>query len=265
MKYALLLSGLLAVSAAAPVAAHTPYLAPGSFEPQAQSWVTLDAAFAETFFVPDAAFDHSRPVVVAPDGSVAPVAHVQVLHQRTVLEHQLPAAKGTYRFSTGPRLGAVFRTWELDGKRGGSRDADEPLPKGAKLLSHFQSLTLAETYLSVGAPDRGALAPYGKGLELVPITHPSDLYAGENFAFEVRFDGKPLAAQTVEFTEAVWTGDRTPETLNVTTDAAGRATFKLGRAGTWLALTRHRSPAPQGAAAPEYSNSYSLAFRVLNP
>ena len=52
--------------------AHTPYLAPASFEPLA-GWVTLDAAFAEKFFVPEVAFDQSEFKVLQPDGkAVAP-------------------------------------------------------------------------------------------------------------------------------------------------------------------------------------------------
>lgn len=251
---------------ASPVVAHTPYLAPASFQPRAGGVVSLDASFAEVFFVPEAAFDESRFTVTGPDGrSVAP-ERVVPLHNRVVVEHALPKdAKGTYRFSTGERLGAVFRTWEIEGRKVSSRDAAEPLPAGAKLLSHFQSRIRADTYLTVGAPDRGALQPYGHGLELVPITHPDDLYAGEVFELELRFDGKPLPDTTVQISEAVWTSDRKPQEVSLRSDAQGRVRWTQPVAGTWLALARHRSAAPAGAAAPEYSNSYSLVFHVLAP
>ena len=257
---------LLALAAAAllPAAAHahTPYLAPSEFAPGERATVTLDASFAETFFVPEVAFDDSRFEVTGPDGHTVAADTVQVLKTRTVAEHAL-TGKGTYRFSTGHRLGAVFRTWELDGKTQGSRDPSQPLPAGAKLLSHFQSRTRAETYVTAGAPDTAALKPHGEGLELVPLTHPGDLYAGERFEFEVRFDGKPLADQKIEITEAVWTSDRKPAEVSLLSDAQGRAVFNLAQPGTYLALVRHRAPAPAGAAAPEYSHSYTLSFRVL--
>ncbi|MFT3761308.1 MAG: DUF4198 domain-containing protein [Pseudoxanthomonas sp.] len=264
MKLPALLVGALAWAAAVPVLAHTPYLVPSDFAPRGGQTLALDASFAETFFVPEAAFDDSRFVVIGPDGrSVAPDT-VQVLKTRTVAEHTLPKeAKGTYRFSTGPRLGALFRTWEIDGKRESSRDPAQKIPAGAKVLSDFQSLTQAETYVSVGAPDRGALKPYGKGLELVPVTHPNDLYVGEKFEFVVQYDGRPLAEQKVEITEAVWTSDRKPQVETLTTDAQGRVAFELRQAGTWVALTRHRTPAPAGSPTAEYSNSYTLTFRVL--
>lgn len=263
MKLAPLLAGALASALASAASAHTPYLAPNTFAPRAGETVTLDAAFAEKFFVPEATFDNSRFSVTGPDGKETAPGNVQVLKTRSVVEHTLPQSPGTYRFSTGLRQGAQFRTWELNGKQESSRDPAVKLPEGAKLLTHFQSLTLAETYLSIGAPDSAALKPRNTGIELVAQSHPNDLFVGENFDFSVLFDGKPLADQKVEFTEAVWTSDRKPQVVTVLTDAQGKASFKLERAGTWLALTRHRSKAPAGAAAPEFSNSYTLTFLVL--
>lgn len=259
MKLLTLSALLLAASASA----HTPYLAPNTFAPQPGQTVTLDAAFAETFFVPEAAFDQSHFSITGPDGRDVEPARMQALDTRTVLEHTLGKQPGTYRVSSGLRVGAQFRTWELDGKRQTVRDPNVAMPKGATLIASFQSRTLAETYLSVGKPDRRALAPRNRGLELVPVTHPNDLYVGESFAFTVQYDGVPLAGQTVDISEAVWTSDRKPTQVSVTTDAAGRATLKLDRAGTWLALTRHRTPAPADAPVREYSNSTTLTFQVL--
>lgn len=133
------------------------------------------------------------------------------------------------------------------------------------MIADFQSLTLAETYITVGAPDRAALAARNQGLELVPIGHPDDLYVGEDFEFRVQYDGKPLAGQKVQVTEAVWSSDRTPQVIDLATDAQGHARLKLQQPGTWIALTRYRTDAPANAAVAEYSNSYTLSFRVLNP
>ncbi|MDG2525621.1 DUF4198 domain-containing protein [Stenotrophomonas sp. HITSZ_GD] len=260
-----LLAAVLAV-VAWPAAAHMPYLAPATFQVQAGGTVTLDAAFAEAFFVPEAAFDDSHFSILGPDGRETAPERVVPLHTRVVVEHALPQdAKGTYRFSTGERLGAVFRTWEIDGRKVSSRDANAPVPAGAKVTSHFQSRIRAETYLTVGAPDRGALRPYGHGLELVAVTHPSDLYANEPIEFELQFDGKPLADTAVQLSEAVWSSDRQAREVELRSDAQGRVRWAHPASGIWLALARHRSAAPAGAAAPEYSNSYSLVFHVLNP
>jgi len=254
----------LALTAALPVAAHTPYLQPSSFAPREGQTVALDASFAETFFVPETAFDDSAFSVTGPDGATSPLPS-QVMKTRTVAEYTLPKVAGTYRLSTGTRLGALFRTWEINGKRESSRDASVKIPAGAKVISDFQSLTLAETYVTARSPDRAALAPRNKGLELVAVSHPSDLYVGEEFEFIVQYDGKSLVAQPVEITEAVWSSDRKPQVITLETDAQGHGRMKLEQAGTWVALTRFRTPAPAGAPVAEYSNSYTLSFRVLNP
>lgn len=244
--------------------AHTPYLAPASFEPMHGGRVTLDAAFAEELFVPEVVFDDSEFVVLGPDGSRVPAQTVHRLRTRAVVEHTL-TAKGTYRFSSGRRLGAVFRTWTLDGRTETTRDPAKELPPGAQLIAHYQSVNLAESYVTLGAPSRTALTPTGSDLEIVPVTHPSDLYTGENFAFELRFDGAPLAGATVEIFPATGDGRSRQAAARLTTDAAGKATFALITPGTWLAVVRHRGKAPAGAAAPEYGYGYTLSFRVLDP
>lgn len=243
--------------------AHTPYLQVlNELSPRSRV-VTLDASFADRFFVPDVAFDNSVFQVTGPDGKTVAPDTVLPLQTRVVVEHRLSEGMGTWRFSTGRRLGAQFRTWELNGEQGGSRDAEQPMPEGARLLSHFQSVTMAETYLTQGEPNPVALAPLGEGVELEALTHPNDLYVGERFEFRVLFDGQPLADQKVEITEAVAPVDRKPEVVTLMTDDDGRAHFRLERSGAWLALVRHRAPAPAGAPVPEYSHSYTLSFVVL--
>lgn len=260
-----LLVGFMLAAVALPASAHTPYLAPASFQVQPNSTVTLDASFAETFFVPEVVFNNSHFMVTDPDGVQHAPDTVQLMKTRAVVEQTLPGKKGTYRFSTGNRLGAVFRSFELNGKVENSRDPSTPLPVGAKIVSHYQSLSRSEVYLTAGAPTTEALKPYGKGLELVPVTHPSDLYVGERFQFEVRYDGKPLAAQKVEINRALGDGQAQPAAVELTTDAAGKASFPLQQAGAYLALVRYRGAAPEGAAAPQYGNNYTLSFRVLEP
>ena len=260
-----LLAGLMLAAVVLPARAHTPYLAPATFQIQPTSVVTLDASFAETFFVPEVVFDNSTFVVTDPDGVTHAPDTVHLLKTRAVVEQRLPGKKGTYRFSTGNRLGAVFRTFEVNGKTESSRDPSAPLPAGAKIVSHYQSLSRSEVYLTAGEPTTDALKPYGKGLELVPVTHPSDLYVGESFVFEVRYDGTPLPAQKVEINRALGDGHSQPAALELTTDAAGNATLPLQQAGSYLALIRYRGDAPAGAAAPQYGNNYTLSFRVLEP
>lgn len=248
---------------AGPAHAHTPYLLPASFEIEPTSTISVDAAFTEKFFTPDVAFGDTRFAITTPDGSVLPFGDVRQFKTRTVAEQKLPGAKGTYRLSTGPRLGAIFRSWERDGKVEVARDPATPVPVGAKLLAHYQSLSISEAYVTAGAPTKAALAASGKGLEIVPATHPSDLFTGEAFEFVVQFNGLPLARQKVDIYRSPMdlASQHTAESL--TTDAEGRIRYAMKQPGVYLALIRHRAPAPEGAAAPMYGNNYTLTFRVL--
>lgn len=245
--------------------AHTPYLLPASFEVEPTGTISVDAGFTEKFFLPDVAFGDTRFALTTPDGSVLPFGDVRQFKTRTVAEQQLPGAKGTYRLSTGPRLGAIFRSWDLNGKVEVARDPATPVPAGAKLLSHYQSLSISEAYVTAGAPTKAALAPSGQGLEIVPVTHPSDLFAGETFEFTVQFNGQPLAGQKVDLYRSAMDLASQHSAESLKTDAQGRIRYAMKQPGVYLALIRHRAPAPAGAAAPMYGHNYTLTFRVLAP
>lgn len=244
--------------------AHTPYLLPSSFDVQAKETVGVDAGFTEKFFVPDVAFGETAFSITTPAGERLPFGDIRQFKQRTVAEQKLPDEKGTYRLSTGPRLGAVFRTWERNGKTESARDPKQVIPADAKLLSHYQSLSVSETYVTAGKPSAKALAPLGKGLEIVAITHPSDLYVNEKFDFIVQYNGKPLPNQKVNIYRSPMDFASQSTVQNLSTDADGKVALPLTKSGIYLALVRYQAPAPAGAAAPMYGNNYTLTFRVLD-
>lgn len=256
------LFALLGVLLAPAALAHTPYLSPASYEPLNRDWVTLDAAFTDYFFVPDIVFDNDTFAVQYPSGAWQPITVQQQLNTRTVLEHQL-TERGTHRFSTGERHGAVFRIYEHEGERHSTRDPDETLPEGAQLIDHFQAITLAEVYISFRAFSDTVLQPRGQGLELVPLNHPNELFAGQTFDLRLLFAGNPLANEDLE----VFVGDGKhyghDGALTFPTDNKGRAQLTLPQPGRYLARVRYRTDAPAGAPAPRYSYTYTLSFEIL--
>lgn len=254
----------LACSAAVTAQAHTPYLLPNNFDVSPNGMIGVDASFSEKFFIPDVAFGETAFVVVAPDGKRIAFSDIHQFKQRTSAEQKLPDQKGTYRLSTGPRLGAIFRSWERNGKVESVRDTQQPVPADAKLLTHYQSLSLSESYVTASKPSRGALAPYGKGLEIVAVTHPSDLFVGEDFDFVVQYDGKPLVNQKVSLYRSAMdlASQNTVQTID--TDAEGKVSLTLDKSGLYLAVVRYRATAPADAAAPMYGYNYTLTFRVLD-
>lgn len=244
--------------------AHTPYLLPSSFDVQPKETIGVDAGFTEKFFVPAVAFGETAFSIVTPQGARMAFGDIRQFKQRTVAEQALPDEKGTYRLSTGPRLGAVFRTWEHNGKTESARDPKQIMPADAKLLSHYQSLSVAEAYVTAGKPSAKALAPLGKGLEIVAITHPNDLFVNEKFEFVVQYDGKRLPNQKVSVYRSAMDLASQSTVQHLTTDADGKVALPLTKSGLYLALVRYQSAAPAGAAAPMYGNNYTLTFRVLD-
>lgn len=254
------MAGLVTLTAQA----HTPFLMPNSFDVQPKEMIGVDAGFTEKFFVSDVAFGDSAFAIVTPEGARIPFGDIHQFKQRTVAEQKLPDEKGTYRLSTGPRLGAVFRTWERNGKTETSRDPKQAVPADAKLLSHYQSLSISEAYVTAGKPSTKALTPVGKGLEIVAVTHPSDLFVNEKFDFIVHYNGKPLPNQKVGIYRSPMDLAGQSTVQNVSTDADGKIALPLTKSGIYLALIRYQAPAPAGAAAPTYGHNYTLTFRVLD-
>jgi uncharacterized GH25 family protein len=244
--------------------AHTPYLFPSSFDVEPKETIGVDAGFTEKFFVPAVAFGETSFSIVTPEGERIPFGDIHQFKQRTVAEQKLPDEKGTYRLSTGPRLGAVFRTWERNGKIESVRDPQQAIPADAKLLSNYQSLSISEAYVTAGKPSAKALTPVGKGLEIVAITHPSDLYVNEKFDFVVQYDGKPLPNQKVSIYRSAMDLASQGAVQNLSTGADGKIAVPLTKSGIYLALVRYQAPAAAGAAAPMYGHNYTLTFRVLD-
>ncbi len=89
----------------------------------------------------------------------------------------------------------------------------------------------AKTFLRVGAPasDNSWAQPTGMTLEIVPEKDPTTLAAGEDFAVRLLLDGRPLAGLSVGIVAAGQKAGRIQKT-----DAEGRATFHLDRAGWFL-------------------------------
>jgi hypothetical protein len=80
--------------------------------------------------------------------------------------------------------------------------------------------------------------PTGKGLELVPVTHPTDIVAAEAASFKFLLDGKPAADLEVTFVPGGARWRATPGEIKVKTGADGSVKFTLPEAGMyWVNAT----------------------------
>jgi len=178
--------------------AHDLWLLPSSTVLSAQKeWVTVDAAVGnDKFYFNHAPLRLDGLSIVAPDGSAVQAENGAKGKLRSTFDLQL-AQSGTYRIAV--LNDGAFARWMEGGQRkfyrGGADGMASAVPAQAQDLQITQGVSRVETFVTAGKPT--ALKPVGRGLELVPVTHPNDLYAGEKAVFQLRLDGQPAAGLDV--------------------------------------------------------------------
>lgn len=231
---------VLALAAALPLAAsaHKAWLMPSQTVLAGDSpWITVDAAVSNDLFY----FNHvplrlDNVAITAPDGSEVEAQNAATGKYRSVFDVQL-AQEGTYRI--GVVNDYATARWEEDGKpkrwRGTAAAFATDVPKDAKGLEIGESVSRVETFVTNGSPSEGALKPSGKGLELVPVTHPNDLFAGEQATFRLQVDGKPAAGLAVEIIRGGTRYRDAQDEIKATTGADGAFTVTWPEPGMyWL-------------------------------
>ena len=231
---ALALAALLPITASA----HKAWLLPSQTVIAGESpWITVDAAVSNDLFY----FNHvplrlDNVAIVAPDGSAVAAQSTATGKYRSVFDLELEQ-QGTYRI--GVVNNYVTGRWEEDGKpkrwRGTAETFAAEVPKDAKGLEVGQSVSRVETFVTNGSPNDTALKPSGIGLELVPVTHPNDLFAGEEAKFRFQIDGKPAAGLAVEIIRGGTRYRNAQDEIKATTDGNGEFTVTWPEPGMyWL-------------------------------
>ncbi len=219
---------VLAVAALAPLSAsaHKQWLIPSQAVVNGNDvWVTFDGAVSNQLFFPDhVPMRLDNVTAIGPDGRPVELKNAGTGKYRSTFDLQLQQT-GTYRISNvsaglsarwdTPESLAAKAKAEAEGKpatgpgappetRGGflrnatPEELASKVPADAKNLEVSQNASRVETFVTNGAPNETALAATGKGIELAPVTHPNDLFAGEEATFRVLVDGKPAAGLEFE-------------------------------------------------------------------
>ena len=242
---------VLAVAALAPLSAsaHKQWLIPSQAVVNGNDvWVTFDGAVSNQLFFPDhVPMRLDNVTATGPDGRPVELKNAGTGKYRSTFDLQLQQT-GTYRignvnaglsarWDTPGSLAAKAKA-EAEGKpssgpgappetRGGflrNATPDElasKVPADAKNLQVTEGASRVETFVTNGAPNETALAPTGKGIELAPVTHPNDLFAGEEATFRVLVDGKPAAGLEFEIVRGGTRYRNAQDDLKATTDAEG--------------------------------------------
>ncbi|ATY32518.1 DUF4198 domain-containing protein [Sphingomonas psychrotolerans] len=276
-------AAFLALATPAAVQAHRMWMLPSATIVSGDDvWVTIDAAVSNDLFY----FEHQPlrgdPKVLAPDGSTLEVENKATGRYRTTFDVHL-TQKGTYKVAIVSE--GVMGSYMLGGERKpiprGTTTATlaSVIPAGATEVRTSESANRNEVFITSGEPTNTVFKPTGKGIELIPVTHPNDLVAGETATFQFTLDGKPMPEQAVTVIPG---GIRYRDKLNqmdLKTDAAGKVQIKWPEPGMyWLNVTTGGGRGPgmgpgaegQGASAapagpaPRRAN-YVTTLEVLAP
>lgn len=259
---------LLAMTAAlaAPMAAqaHRAWIAPSSTVLSGtDKWASFDAGMSNVVFQPDhAAMRLSGLEIIAPDGSKLEAKNEAQARYRSIFDIQLEQ-EGTYRVANVVQ--GFMGTYEQGGERkrfrGAEADFAAALPADATNVQGARTFTRTETFVTLGNPNDTALAPTGLGLELIPVTHPSDAVEGETSTFKLLINGQPAADVDVTVAREGLRYRSNPEEITVKTAADG--TFSVTWANTglhWIGASV-RSAGTNGQ--PGTNASYNGTIEVL--
>lgn len=204
--------------------------------------VAFDMAVSNSIFN----FDHvsirlDGLIILNPQGLQIEANHVSTGVVRSVFDLTLET-EGTYRIFIAAR--GLRAMWENEeGKRqfypsrGEVFDADKfkkIIAQEPKDLVVSETSRRIETFVTSGEPSSKTLEITKKGLELKPITHPNDLFAGETAQFQFYIDGKP--AQGVEIS-LIREGTRyrnSQEEISLTTNKQGEFQVTWPQAGRYM-------------------------------
>ncbi|MFA5900524.1 MAG: DUF4198 domain-containing protein [Hyphomicrobium sp.] len=208
---------------------------------------------------------HQEITILGPDGSTIEPQNGSIGRFRSTFD--MPLEKpGTYKLAVVG--GGLMASYTLNGEKKRWRgDADalkSEIPADAKDVTVTEQSRRIETFVTAGKPSKDVFKPTGKGLELDPVTHPNDLFAGEAAKFRLLIDGKPAAGARVLVVPG---GIRYRDGINeikATTDADGIVTVTWPEAGMyWMeaVVTDDKAAVPNA----KRRASYSATLEVMKP
>lgn len=234
------------------------------------AWISVDAAVSNDIFHADHAPMRTEGVfVTAPDGTTLQVQNAVTGKFRSVFDVQLPQ-KGTYKIAVASS--GLMARWETEtgernmwpgrGERANPADFDKMVPKKAKNLEVSQFSRRMETFVTSGSPTDTVLKATKQGLELVPVTHPNDLFSGESATFQFLIDGKPAAGVKVTLIPGGMRYRNEQAAIELESDKKGNISVTWAQAGMyWLSANYRDEKAKKPATV--RSGSYVATFEVL--
>ncbi|MFM9434102.1 putative GH25 family protein [Janthinobacterium sp. CG_23.3] len=250
--------------------AHRPWMVPSSSMVESKDpWVTVDAAISEDLFdIDHQALKLDALEITGPDGARVQPENSLTGRLRSVFDVKM-LKPGTYKAAIVSHN--MMASYKLNGEskrwRGSEEAFAKDIPAGAQDVKATRMLSRLETFFSANSTNDAVFKPSGAGLELVPLTHPNDMRAGEKASWRFLLDGKPAAHQAFSLVAGGVRYRGVLGEIRLSTDAKGEVTFTIPAAGMYFLSSSWPAAAPavadQPAVQPPRRVSYSATVEVL--
>jgi uncharacterized GH25 family protein len=206
----------------------------------------------------------NKLLILNPDGSQGQAEYGNTGRYRSTFDVHL-TQKGTYKLSVASS--GLFASWK-DGDNnqrwmGKAEDFAAQVPAKAKDLKVSQNSNRMEVFVTSGEPTNTVLKPTNQGLELAPVTHPNDLFAGEKAEFVLLLNGKPAKDVSVTLIPG---GNRYRDStgeISLKTDGKGAFNVTWPAAGMYWLEAEYSSKEGAVKPATEVRATYSATLEVL--
>jgi len=273
-----------------PAAAHRQWLLPSTTVLSGEDpWVSFDAASSNDIFYADhRPMNLSTIKVWAPDGSEGQIQNGATGHYRSVFDvkldkpgtwkigSQMSNLTGTFKVNGeerrvgrpgggGPPPGASAAGGMGAGAPGPAPVAASDIPANATDVKLTEMSSRNEVFVTSGEPSTTVFTSTGKGLEMVPVTHPNELVSNEPASFRFLVDGKPAPELKVTIIPGGKRYRDGEDGIEVTTGADGVVKINWPTAGMyWLnaTLTDNKVSDPRATSR---RLSYATTLEVLAP
>lgn len=269
MKLKHLLLGAGALLLAAQASAHNRWILPSHFSLSNDKgeWVMVDITASNETFNVDKPMGADRLKITAPDGkSLFPGSSYRG-HRKSVVDIHLEKS-GTYQLAMGGEL-SYWTSYKRKGedkeqwlRNVNKANRSSVLPKGAHDIKTIEGSSTVLTYITLNSPSQN-FELTNKGLEFVPVTHPSDVAQGEEAQFKFMFNGKAQAGVKVEIIREGGRYRNEQESLTLTTDKQGQVGFTLAQAGRYILMAEYEQDVSDYALADTVGGRVFLTFEAI--
>jgi len=252
---ALVLAGI-----AASACAHRPWImATTSFIEAKDAQVTIDGAISDQLFEFDTnTLKLDGALVTDPDGATAALPAATAARFRSSADLKLPK-DGTYKISLVQLT--TMGSYKLGGEMKRYRN-EADVPAGATDVTRSTMHSRLETFVTANKASMGAFKPSGEGLEMIPLTNPTELRAGETARVRFTLDGKALVNHPFSLIPGGVRYRGVLGEMRLVTDARGEAAITLPAANQYLLGLTYPAELKKGPpenGAKRYSYAATLA------